>query len=175
MKIKRILRTLLILVVLSSNIGCDQISKHMVRQSIAYHEQITLVNPFLTLTNVENTGAILSVGQSLPEPIKSALLIILPLLVLVTTFVYLLEKKNLELVSMIGLCFIVGGGVGNIYDRILYGSVTDFIYMDFRIFHTGIFNLADVSVMAGTLLVVVSLFFRPTNVNDKDNALKNVL
>ena len=51
---------------------------------------------------------------------------------------------------------IIGGGIGNIYDRILYSSVTDFLYLEFGKLHTGIFNMADVSVVIGVLLILVN-------------------
>ncbi len=51
--------------------------------------------------------------------------------------------------------FLIGGGIGNIYDRIVYGSVTDFLHMDFVLFRTGIFNLADVSIMVGIGLLLL--------------------
>jgi len=165
MKIKKVLRTLIILTILSSNIGCDQISKNIVRQKVDYNEQISLINNFLTLTKIENTGAFLSLGQSLPQPIKILLLTILPLLVLGLAFIYLLIKKNLSNLTIMGICFIVGGGIGNIYDRLIYGSVTDFLHMDFVIFQTGIFNMADVSIMTGTFIVLFESYFKPTTLN----------
>ena len=165
MKIKRILRTLVILTILSSNIGCDQISKSIVRQRIDYNEQISLVNNYLTLTKIENTGAFLSIGQSLPQPIKVLLLTILPLIVLGLAFIYLLTKKNLSNLTIMGICFIVGGGVGNIYDRLIYGSVTDFLHIDFVIFQTGIFNMADVSIMTGTFIVLFESYLKRTKLN----------
>jgi signal peptidase II len=163
MKIKTFLRTLVILTILSSNIGCDQISKNIVRQKIDYNEQISLLNNFLTLTKIENTGAFLSLGQSLPQPIKILLLTILPLVVLSIAFIYLLTKKNLPNLTIIGICFVVGGGIGNIYDRLIYGSVTDFLHIDFVIFQTGVFNMADVSIMTGTFIVICESYFRRTN------------
>jgi signal peptidase II len=163
MKIKTFLRTLVILTILSSNIGCDQISKNIVRQKIDYNEQISLLNNFLTLTKIENTGAFLSLGQSLPQPIKILLLTILPLVVLSIALFYLLTKKNLPNLTIIGICFVVGGGIGNIYDRLIYGSVTDFLHIDFVIFQTGVFNMADVSIMTGTFIVICESYFRRTN------------
>jgi signal peptidase II len=153
------------LTILSSNIGCDQISKNIVRQQVDYNEQISLINNFLTLTKIENTGAFLSLGQSLPQPIKILLLTILPLLVLGLAFIYLLTKKNLSNLTIIAICFIVGGGIGNIYDRLIYGSVTDFLHMDFVIFRTGIFNMADVSIMTGTFIILFQSYFNRTNLN----------
>ena len=158
MKAKQILRTLTILVILSSNIGCDQISKKIVRQRIDYNEQIGLMNNYLMLTKIENTGAFLSLGHSLPQPIKTLLLTILPIFVLGLTFIYVLTKRNLSNITITGICFIVGGGVGNIYDRLIYGSVTDFLHIDFIIFETGIFNLADVSIMTGVLAVLLDTY-----------------
>jgi signal peptidase II len=154
MKAKRIIRTLIIIAVLCCNIGCDQVSKKIVRQKVEYNQQISLVNSFLVLTKVENTGAFLSVGHALPRTARIVLLNLLPLLVLGFALIYLLTKKNLSNRLIVGLCFIIGGGVGNIYDRILYGSVTDFLHMDFILFRTGIFNMADVSILIGTFLVL---------------------
>jgi signal peptidase II len=57
--------------------------------------------------------------------------------------------------SVLGFCLISGGGVGNICDRVVYGSVTDFLHINLLIFQTGIFNVADVTVMAGTFIVLV--------------------
>ena len=53
---------------------------------------------------------------------------------------------------------IVGGGLANLYDRFLYGSVTDFLFMDFNITRTGIFNTADLSVTTGLILILLSSF-----------------
>jgi signal peptidase II len=59
--------------------------------------------------------------------------------------------------TFVGLSFIVGGGIGNLYDRILYSSVTDFFHIDLGgIFKTGIFNMADVSVMVGMGLILLA-------------------
>ncbi len=167
MKAKRILRTLTIIAVLCCNIGCDQASKKIVRQTVEYNEQISLINHFLTLTKVENTGAFLSVGHSLPRVVRIVLLNLLPLLVLGFAFIYLLTKKNLPNRIMMGLCFIIGGGVGNIYDRIVYGSVTDFLHMDFSLFQTGVFNMADVSIMIGTFLFLLDVFTKPNQLTSQ--------
>jgi signal peptidase II len=158
--LKRLLRTSVILVVLCCNIGCDQISKNMVRQRIAYHEQICLVSNHLILTKVENTGAFLSAGDSLPQPFKSLLLIALPLVALAIGLRYIMTRRNLSHTMVLGICFGMGGGLGNIYDRIVYGSVTDFLHINFGLFRTGIFNMADVSVMIGAALILTDTYFR---------------
>ena len=167
MKTKRILRTLAIAVILISNIGCDQISKNIARQNIDYHEQISLMNDYLLLTRVENTGAFLSVGHSLPQPFKSLLLTILPLTVLALALMDLFTKRGLSNLMIIGICFVIGGGFGNLYDRIVYGSVTDFLHLDFGLFRTGIFNMADVSIMIGMFLILMDSYYLSSKTIDK--------
>lgn len=160
MKAKRLLQTFLIVAVLGSNIGCDQVSKRMVRQRIGYHEEIGLLSNYVTLTRVENKGAFLSLGDSLPDPIRFTLLTILPVLVLGGVLLFVLTKSNLSRATVLGICFIGGGGIGNVYDRFVYGSVTDFLHIDFVIFQTGIFNMADVSIMTGVVIVLVETYFK---------------
>jgi signal peptidase II len=68
-----------------------------------------------------------------------------------------LTKNNLSKLFVLGLALIVGGGLGNIIDRILYGSVTDFLHFDFVLFQTGILNMADISVTAGFFILLIEL------------------
>lgn len=153
MKVNKIIRNVLILILLSANVGCDQIAKSIVRQRIEYSQQIRVIDSFVTLTKVENTGAFLSMGDSLPRFFYKLIMIVLPLIVLVYVLYYLLNSNNLSNLLILGMCLIIGGGFGNIYDRIMYGSVTDFIRFDFGLFHTGIVNIADISVTAGFFIL----------------------
>lgn len=155
----KVLRILVILLLITANISCDQVSKQMARTGIDKGERIEVIGDNLILTKVENTGAFLGMGSELPPWLKNILLLGLPALVMIGLFVYLLAKNNLSKNTVLALTFIVGGGIGNLYDRILYGKVTDFLFLDFEIFHTGIFNMADVSVMVGTGLILVESFF----------------
>ena len=155
----RALRTLMIVLLIVANIGCDQVSKAIARERIEKNERIEVIGDNLILTKVENKGAFLGMWADLPIWLKNILLLGLPALVMIGLFVYLLRKQDLSKTTVVALTFIVGGGIGNLYDRILYGSVTDFLYMDFEIFHTGIFNMADVSVMVGTALILLESFF----------------
>ncbi|MDB5119982.1 MAG: signal peptidase [Sphingobacteriales bacterium] len=154
----RLIKGFSVLAIISLNIGCDQVSKDIVREKVEYNASIILIDNFLTLTKIENSGAFLSMGDALPSVLKTLLLLILPIAALLYGLVYVLTKKNLAPLSILAICCVIGGGIGNIYDRFLYGSVTDFLHMDFMIFQTGIFNMADVSVMAGMFLLVLEMF-----------------
>jgi len=160
MKVKKVFKNLLIVIILISNISCDQISKNIVRQTIEYNTQINVISNYLILTKVENTGAFLGLGDTIPRPIYKLLMIIIPLIVISGALYFLLKRNNLSNHLIIGLSFIIGGGVGNIFDRILYGSVTDFLYFDFVLFHTGIVNMADISVTIGFFIIMHELYVK---------------
>lgn len=155
---KRIPRTALILIIIIANIAVDQVTKKMTRDQIEYNETIEVIGDYLILTKVENEGAFLGMGSSLSPTMRKVLLLILPSAVMLALLVYLIRNREITRLSMIALSFIVGGGIGNIYDRIVYGSVTDMVFIDLQFAHTGIFNLADVSVMIGTGIILVEQF-----------------
>jgi signal peptidase II len=153
-----VVRTLTILIILATAIGCDQITKNIVRQKIGYADEISMIDHHFTLTRIENPGAFLSLGDHLPAPVRTILLTIIPLIVLICALGYLMTKRNLTNLTILALCFVVGGGIGNIYDRVIYGSVTDFMHIDFVLFQTGIFNMADVSIMIGVFIVLFEFY-----------------
>lgn len=155
---KTILRAIIIFAILAINVGCDQISKSIVRNRIEDHEQISLVDNYVTLMRVENKGAFLSLGNSLPNMVRFIFLSLFPLAILGFGLGYLFTKKNLSKSMLLGFAFVIGGGIGNLYDRLVYGSVTDFMHIDFVIFQTGIFNMADVSIMTGMAIVIIGSF-----------------
>jgi signal peptidase II len=169
MKAKKIVRNLFILILLTTNIGCDQISKCIVRQTIEYDQRTSLLGNFLTITKVENTGAFLSLGDQLPRIIYKILMIILPLIVLGYALYYLLTSNNLPRLLIFGICLVIGGGLGNVYDRIIYGSVTDFLHFDFVLFHTGIVNMADISLTMGFFVLMYILFINRGTLNLKSS------
>ena len=159
MKQNRLVTNVAVFLILIANIGCDQISKKIVRQKVDYHESIRLISNYFTLTKVENKGALLSLGSDLPATLKFILLSGIPVLALSFGIGYLFLRKNISVMSRVALGFAIGGGIGNIYDRVVHGSVTDFLHIDLVIFQTGIFNMADVSLMVGMGLFLIQSFW----------------
>ena len=153
---KRGIRNIVVVLVLLSNIGCDQLSKNLAREHMDYGKRISIVADYLSLIKVENTGAFLSIGNDLPNQLRLPLLVVVPALFLLGLTVFILYKKHLEWHFVLPMAFVIGGGIGNLVDRMRYGSVTDFLHMDFQLFQTGIFNLADVSIMIGTFWMLLT-------------------
>lgn len=160
LKSNRVFRNVAIVLVLIANIGCDQISKSVIRENVGFYETIHLVQDYVTITYVENTGAFLSIGSTLPGALKVIVLSVIPLIALLFGIIYLLIKKNLTWLSALALSFAIGGGIGNIYDRLIHGSVTDFMHINFGFFQTGIFNMADVSIMIGMFIFLYQSYTR---------------
>ncbi|HHM20456.1 MAG TPA: signal peptidase II [Bacteroidetes bacterium] len=155
----KLFRTLIIIVLIATNIGCDQVSKSIVRESVEEEEWIEIWDDNLLLTNVENSGAFFGWLSDLPPVVKGVVLSFFPSLAILAILFTVFTRTNLSRGSVVGLSFVIGGGIGNIYDRIAYGSVTDFLHIDLGIFRTGIFNMADVSIMVGMGIVLVGAWW----------------
>jgi len=152
-------RNVLITALVFSSIALDQISKIWVRNNFEGYIEHNIIGDVFTLIKVENTGAFLGMGSELSETMRVLLLIVLPVIVLVSITIYNYIDKSLDKTSIIGFSLIIGGGIGNIFDRIVYGSVTDFLYLNFGgVLKTGIFNIADLSVTTGMILILISSF-----------------
>ena len=154
-------RYLLITILVFLSITFDQISKIWVRNNFESYSEKSIIGDVFTLIKVENTGAFLGMGSELSEIPRILLLIILPVIVLISITLYTYIDKSLDKLSIIGFSLIIGGGIANIFDRIVFGSVTDFLYINLGgIFKTGIFNIADLSVTTGMILILISIFKR---------------
>ena len=115
-----------------------------------------LAGPAFILTRVENTGAFLGLGQQWSPWAKRILLNAIPVALLLFLSYRMLFRSDWQGLMLTGLCCIIGGGLGNLWDRLLLGSVTDFFQLRAGPLHTGIFNMADVSVSLGLGLVLLS-------------------
>jgi|SRR5215469_2171190 len=163
MSTKGFIRIIIIFTIIIVNVGCDQVSKRIVRHHVYPYEMIHFLDNHLTVTRVENSGAFLSAGDSLPSSAKHIFLSFIPLAVIFFGLVYICMRPGISNNMLIGLCFVIGGGLGNLFDRITYGSVTDFLHVKVGLLQTGIFNLADVSIMMGMLIILLQFLLRKIN------------
>ncbi|WP_040281265.1 signal peptidase II [Psychroserpens damuponensis] len=153
-------RTTSIILIIVFNIAIDQISKVLVRANFAYGEVKQLIGETFVMQYVENEGAFLGMGSDMNSTLKLLLLLILPSLVLGYLIYYIITNKSLDKLSLISLCCIAGGGIANVFDRIAFGSVTDFFHIDLGgVFRTGIFNVADMSVSFGMIVLLFTTLF----------------
>lgn len=127
----------------------DQISKMFVQLSCVLNETIPFIPGVLDITYIHNYGAAFSILQN-----KQTFLIIFTSLAMLAITIYVIKEKNKLLsAEIIALALIVGGGVGNLIDRVSYGYVVDFL----NIYILPVFNVADMSVCVGSALLIYSV------------------
>ena len=150
---KGILIALLILVV----VGCDQASKAAARVSLEGRGIVRVVGDVLVFRYVENVGAFLGLGSRLPAPVRMTLLGAFPLAALAAVVIAMIRSKSLAWTLLVGLSLIAGGGFGNLLDRLTRGGhVSDFLNLGIGSVRTGIFNLADLAIMGGCVLLLLT-------------------
>ena len=149
------LRASVVFLVLAVTIGCDQLTKLDARRSLPGAGVRSVVGSYLVLVYTENSGAFLSLGARWPVPVRQALFVFISLAVLVGLVVFVLRSPRLRLSTTIALALLAGGGVSNVIDRIFReGRVVDFLNVGIGTLRTGIFNLADVAILSGIVLLV---------------------
>ena len=154
----RTLRLLVVGLILVSTAGCDQVTKHFARTQLNQFEPAALAGGFIELVLAENPGAFLSLGASLPKAARAGLFTAGIGVGLVLLLIYLFRAVALPWLSFLGLGLIWAGGMSNLFDRFIrHGLVTDFILIRAGPFHTGVFNVADVAIVAGTVILIASL------------------
>jgi signal peptidase II len=167
-------KILLFCVVCATFIGCDRVTKQLAKDHLMNNPPKSYFHDTFILEYAENTGAALSFGDNLPQATSFWLLAILPLLVMVALFIYVVKQiNNFTWLKLFGLTLILAGGLGNIIDRIIYDRhVTDFMNLGIGDLRTGIFNVADVCITTGviTLFIVYNSrnrgLLKPNNVED---------
>ncbi len=134
--------------VLSFGIGCDQTTKRIAELTLTETAHSFLFDTF-RLQFIKNSGAFLGFGSQFSPTVKCWLFLLLPIVFLAVALTYLLSSK-LTLAQNILVSLMISGGIGNLIDRILLsGLVTDFLNVGIGPIRTGIFNVADMAIMAG--------------------------
>ncbi|ODS30748.1 MAG: type II lipoprotein signal peptidase [Candidatus Scalindua rubra] len=153
---KRIEKTTIILLILSSCIGCDQVTKNIAKQNLNQFETINLLKGTLQLRYVENSGGFLGFGSLLPESIRFWLFTVLVGFFIVGMLLYLLISNRLTFQVTVSFSLIISGAIGNFVDRLLYeGKVIDFLNLGVGSLRTGIFNVADFVIIMGMIWIII--------------------
>jgi signal peptidase II len=153
--IRRLTVQLVLVGAIVATIGCDRVTKHVATTSLAGEPGRSYLADTIRLEYVENQGGFLSVGADLPRAARTALFMFgsgLGLLVLVGLAVRFQWRGAL----LVGAGLIFAGGASNWIDRVMRGSVVDFIQVGVGPLRTGIFNVADVAVMVGAAVLLLA-------------------
>lgn len=143
--------------ILLSCVGCDQAVKAIARNTLELAAPISLFHGTIRFEYVENPGAFLSLGAELPAETRFLFGVVLVGAALLCALVYLLRSSGISPAQKLGLALLVGGGCGNLIDRLVNnGAVVDFVSLGVGPLRTGIFNVADVAITAGFLLLCLA-------------------
>lgn len=152
-------RILLICIVLLTCVGCDQLTKSIAKVYLPRDEAWSYLGDTVRLQLAHNYGAFLSLGNSLPSGWRQALLSAGVGVVLLGLLIYLVCWKNVQARNVMPLTLILAGGTSNLIDRLAYGGyVIDFLNLGIGPIRTGVFNVADVAIMAGVVWLLVADF-----------------
>ena len=130
----------------------DQSLKILCLNSLAMGESINIISNFWNITLVSNTGAAFSILSS-----STPFLIIVSLITIILIYFFFIKGQNLKTYQTILYGLLLGGIIGNLIDRIIYGAVID--YLDFNIFgyNFPVFNLADTFIVIGVILIIIDI------------------
>ncbi len=146
---------------LAACIILDQITKALVQAKMLYLSSVTVIPGFANLTYIRNKGAIFGFfdgGAS--SSLKLILITSGSLIALACVVYYFVATSAAEKLTLTGLTLIMSGALGNLADRFLKGSVTDFIDLHIKSWHWPFFNVADSCISIGAVLLLATLFFR---------------
>ncbi len=146
----------------------DQVSKYMIRSNLEIGEILKITKNFFWVTYVQNTGAAFSLSLG-SDTVNRIFFIAFTIIATIIIFYIFLKAKNI--IEKISFALILGGAIGNLIDRIIIGSVTDFLWCDFPDFlmhRWPVFNIADSSiVIALTLMIIYFIFFEKKHLEEK--------
>src|SRR5580693_2601753 len=137
----------------------DRWTKRLVAARIAMYTHIQIIPGFFRITHTENTGAAFSLFADSPSHWKTALLIGFSLIAMVIVSALLWKQARALTLTGIALSLILGGAVGNLWDRVASGRVVDFLLFYVKQYQCPVFNLADSAIVVGAALLVIEIVF----------------
>jgi signal peptidase II len=147
-----------------ATVGCDRVTKHVARSALAGTPERSLFADSIRFMYVENPGGFLSLGADLPDAARTAVFTVATGLFLLALGAFAFRCRWTGWPAF-GLTVFFAGGVSNWFDRAVRGSVIDFVNIGIGPLRTGVFNVADVAILLGVLIVVASEFRRVRHVH----------
>lgn len=135
----------------------DQLTKAMVRPTLALHQSVEIIPGFLDLTRVHNTGAAFGMLNDMDFPMKTVVLSLVALLALAGVAWYASTVPLTDRLARIGVAGVLGGAIGNLIDRAKDGYVLDFVDAYYGNWHFWAFNVADAAITIGVIFMILDM------------------
>ena len=149
----------------------DQATKWLVARNIDLNESRNVLPGFFRLTHVQNSGAAFGLFADSSSEWKVSILVVFSVLALVVVSALLWKNSHTITSTGVGLSLILGGAIGNLWDRLVFKHVVDFFDFFLGSYHWPAFNIADSAIVVGALLLVAEILFAKTPA--EQNAVRN--
>src|SRR5579871_5825250 len=138
-------------------VAIDQLTKAAVRATLPLHESMTVLPGFVDFTHVRNSGAAFGILNGVDFPFKTILIAVIATSALIGVGVYAASLAHHQRVARLGLALIIGGAAGNLIDRVVAGSVVDFVDVYWHTYHFWAFNVADSAISIGVAIMILDM------------------
>ena len=138
-------------------VALDQLTKWLVRVRVPLHDSVQVIPNLLDITHVRNTGAAFGFLNGVDFPGKTLLIGVVAVVALIGVALYSGTLSNQQLLPRLGMALIIGGAAGNLIDRIVIGSVVDFVDAYWGTFHFWAFNVADSAITVGVAVMILDM------------------
>ena len=135
----------------------DQLTKAIVRSTVPLHSSVTVVPGLVDFTHVQNSGAAFGILNFTEFPFKTAVIAVIATTALIGVGIYAASLAHHQIVARTGLALIIGGAAGNLLDRVVAGSVVDFVDVYWRTYHFWAFNVADSAITVGVAIMILDM------------------
>jgi signal peptidase II len=140
-------------------IALDRVTKWAIAHRLSMHDSIPVIPGFFRIIHTENRGAAFGLFADSPSEWKVVLLIVFSLVALLIVSALLWKNSHSLTSTGIGLSLILGGAIGNLWDRVVSGRVVDFLLFYIGQYQWPAFNLADSAIVVGAGLLVFEILF----------------
>lgn len=149
----------MIFIIIILGIFLDRSTKLWALETLRGNDGIVIIKNFFSLDYLENRGAAFGIFQG-----RVSILTIITACVIVALIVYLFKYRPKSILMKYSLALIISGAIGNLYDRVVYQYVVDFILLHYRdVYYFPTFNIADMLVVFGTALMAIFLLREDSN------------
>ena len=138
-------------------VGLDRWTKWLIHSRLLLNQTIPIIAGFFNITYVRNTGVAFGIFSSLSSPSKSLLLSAFAAAAAIMVIIYSLRSPSGNRLLQTALALILGGALGNLYDRLTYGYVIDFLELYAGEYRWPAFNAADTAITTGVALLILEI------------------
>src|SRR5262245_61892613 len=140
-----------------ATLAMDRWTKVLIQSKFGLNESTSIIDGFFNITYVRNTGVAFGIFSSISSPAKSLLLSVFTAFAAIIVITYSVRSPVRNRILQIALALILGGALGNLYDRLAYKYVVDFLEFYVGTYHWPSFNIADSAISIGVALLALEI------------------